>query len=244
MVQARRARRRWAPILFLSGLLGLSALPGAAALPDGVAADDPRAVARAVVAAALPPVTVPAWPDCREAPPVALRLSGDVERGKMAGLKAGIAAAVAEGRCRLVLDLDSGGGRLPEAMNLAWFLRALPAGVEVTTRVGPGARCHSACTLVFAAGRVRRAAADARFFFHPVSVSIRNPDLADLAPGIAREMTRYWLEEIRSADPNLARILGRFGAFRRDGRSVVLTAAATAARGWPWVGQVEPAPTS
>lgn len=61
-----------------------------------------------------------------------------------------------------VIHLNSGGGRVESAIEVAHFIRSQ----EITTVVRKDALCASACTLLFQAGVKRQAHASSRFMYH------------------------------------------------------------------------------
>ena len=77
----------------------------------------------------------------------ALFFRGPVQAGDLARLQAET-AKVAPGR-RIVLMLESGGGLITEGLAIGRFV----ASSKITTSVVAGPGCHSACTLIFLAGR-------------------------------------------------------------------------------------------
>lgn len=75
-----------------------------------------------------------------------LRFTGQVEAGDLEQFQ-----SVVPGFYEGTLCLDSPGGSFPEALDIADFL--LSEWETVATRIKPGARCESACALIFLAGK-------------------------------------------------------------------------------------------
>lgn len=69
---------------------------------------------------------------------------------------------------RLIVDLDSPGGALAYAEELAGALRDLRRDATVNTLVRNGARCLSACVLLFMQGEKRVAGGSSAWLFHGV----------------------------------------------------------------------------
>ncbi len=116
-----------------------------------------------------------------------LSASGKVEMGDEERLRAALHALPA-GTKLAGLTLDSPGGDLEEGMRLA----AAVHEARLQTVVGEGAKCASACFIVFAAGSRRFAGAGALIGVH--SVSYRggdNPDAQAMTVRMARRLAEY-----------------------------------------------------
>lgn len=61
-----------------------------------------------------------------------------------------------------VIDLDSQGGKLNQAIALAKLIRKN----KITTYVGKGQVCYSACAVIFQGGSIRKAHSTAMFMYH------------------------------------------------------------------------------
>ena len=106
---------------------------------------------------------------------------------------------ISEGETELKFKLDSEGGEVPSALRMANYLREKrQQGLQVTTQVN--SRCNSACTIIFAAGEVRKAAGGAEFYFHSVGVQGAGSN----HDAVQAQWSRIWLNEIAGVDPRLA----------------------------------------
>ena len=119
----------------------------------------------------------------------ALLFSGAVQAGDLARLQAET-AKVPAGQ-RIVLMLESGGGLISEGLAIGRFV----ASSKITTTVVAGPGCHSACTLIFLAGRdasakpMRIMMAGARIGFHQASSGQLRPDQTVTAAEAAAAQT-------------------------------------------------------
>jgi hypothetical protein len=84
----------------------------------------------------------------------------------MAQNLAEIIAELPAGTRSLTLDLDSDGGSLAEAETVAARLRGRPASLALTTRIGHGKRCLSACLTIFMQGQSRLASPASVWLVH------------------------------------------------------------------------------
>jgi len=107
----------------------------------------------------------------------------EIQGGIKYGLAADFAALLADNPGTRVLHLDSGGGRVGEARQVAAIVSA--AGLDTFVR----ADCASACATIFLAGRNRLAETGARIGFH----GIRFPGMSVAEEEQAR---RKWAEEL------------------------------------------------
>ncbi len=99
-----------------------------------------------------------------------IRIEGTIASSTSALLVHGIAEAIVNQNADAIdIRLDSPGGDIDAALEMADALKSASAHIPVRTTVGPKARCLSACTVVFAAGAERSAHASARFLFHGVA---------------------------------------------------------------------------
>lgn len=94
-----------------------------------------------------------------------IALSGDIEEGDADGTEALIKTANDDGRLVTAIRLDSPGGSLAEGIKLAELIRR----AKLPTVVASGARCASACFIVFAAGVEKFASFGAAIGVHGVS---------------------------------------------------------------------------
>lgn len=120
----------------------------------------------------------------------ALVYSGPVQRGDLARLQAET-AKVPAGQ-RIVLMLESGGGLITEGLAIGRYVSAS----KITTSVVAGPGCHSACTLIFLAGRdaasgkaMRIMMSGARIGFHQASSGTIRPDQTVTAAEAAAAQT-------------------------------------------------------
>ena len=240
-IPGRLSRPLFACLLGACLLAACLGAAGSAARAQTIPGEGRSPVGRAAITQTLPPVRVPAFPVCSGAE-ASFAVHGDIHRPGMAALTEGIAGALSRGACRLTVELDSDGGLLIHALSAAWFLRALPPEAEVRMVVPAGGHCHSACTILFAAGDRRAAGADATFVFHPVNVRVLNPGLQPLVPRIGKEMARYWLELVREVDKKLARRLARFQSLEAGGPTLAFRTADLPRLGKGWVEEVLPVP--
>ena len=116
---------------------------------------------------ALAAVPGPAWsvehvPEAR-----ALRLSGEYRHG----VAAGFAEELARHPDVEVVELQGPGGRQSEALRIAYLIESRGLATVVNTH------CASACTLAFAAGRVRTLGDGAGLGFHAVSAPVISFDV-------------------------------------------------------------------
>ena len=118
----------------------------------------------------------------------------------------------------LLLQLDSPGGHFYEALKVVKHLRALQTeGVNVTTEVGYSGDCSSSCTIIFAAGKVRRASKKSTFLFHsPLARSKKGKNIDEnKLRRIEEEVRNIWLEQISLADPEFANYLEEEGVLHK-----------------------------
>ncbi|QPF87790.1 ATP-dependent Clp protease proteolytic subunit [Bradyrhizobium genosp. L] len=94
-----------------------------------------------------------------------IALSGDVAEGDAEAAEALIKAANDHDRLISAVRLDSPGGSLAEAVQLANLIHR----AKLPTIVAAGSRCASACFIVFAAGNEKFASFDAAIGVHGVS---------------------------------------------------------------------------
>lgn len=94
-----------------------------------------------------------------------IALNGDIANGNAGAVEALIKAANDGGRLISAIRLDSPGGSLTEAIQLADLIRR----AKLPTIVAAGSRCASACFIVFAAGIEKFASYDAAIGVHGAS---------------------------------------------------------------------------
>jgi hypothetical protein len=92
-------------------------------------------------------------------------LNGDIANGNAGAVEALIKAANDGGRLISAIRLDSPGGSLTEAIQLADLIRR----AKLPTIVAAGSHCASACFIVFAAGIEKFASYDAAIGVHGAS---------------------------------------------------------------------------
>ena len=96
---------------------------------------------------------------------VEISISGNIAPGDIDALRASIKAANDAGKLVTSLRLNSNGGNLLEAARLADWVKS----AKISTNVGQGATCASACFLIFAAGETKYANISARIGVHRAS---------------------------------------------------------------------------
>lgn len=96
---------------------------------------------------------------------IIIALSGDVAEGDTAAAEALIKSANDRDRLISAVRLDSPGGSLAEAVQLANLIHR----AKLPTIAAAGSRCASACFIVFAAGNEKFASYDAAIGVHGVS---------------------------------------------------------------------------
>jgi ATP-dependent protease ClpP protease subunit len=119
-----------------------------------------------------------------------IALNGDIAAGNADAVETLIRTVNESGRLVSAVRLDSGGGSLVEAVKLADLVRR----AKLPTIVAGGARCASACFIVFAAGVEKFASYDALIGVHGVSDKFGRETVQTEAATIA-----------------MARIVSRFG---------------------------------
>lgn len=131
-----------------------------------------------------------------------VNLKGPVSPSSVQAVMNSVNTHLAAGEVNLTLRLESEGGQIPSAVNLANFLREKVAqGLYVTTY--NRAQCNSACTIIFAAGQKRIAARGAKFYFHSVGVDGAGKD----HDAVQQRWANIWIGEIGKVDPRLAQEL-------------------------------------
>lgn len=131
-----------------------------------------------------------------------VKLDGAVSRDSVRSVMSSVNKHVENGESELTLRLESEGGDIPAAVDLAHFLREKSAqGLSVTTY--NRSKCNSACTIIFAAGQFRKATRGAEFYFHSVGVSGagKNHD------AIQFHWARVWSSQVAMVDSRLAQEL-------------------------------------
>jgi ATP-dependent protease ClpP protease subunit len=123
-----------------------------------------------------------------------------VNAASMQRLRQSMQRAIDNGARGITLLLESDGGDLQEALQMAQFLRALRGQAHLTTLTREG--CGSSCTVLFAQGATRIASPRAEFYFHRVGVAGNLPP-AQLEE-IRAHFARRWVTEIRAVDHALA----------------------------------------
>ena len=96
---------------------------------------------------------------------VEISISGNIAPGDIDALRASIKAANDAGKLVTSLRLNSDGGSLLEAVRMADWVKS----AKISTNVGQGATCASACFLIFAAGETKYANNSARIGVHGAS---------------------------------------------------------------------------
>jgi hypothetical protein len=96
---------------------------------------------------------------------VEISISGNIAPGNIDALGASIKAANDAGKLVTSLRLNSEGGSLLEAVRVADWVKS----AKISTNVGQGATCASACFLIFAAGETKYANISARIGVHAAS---------------------------------------------------------------------------
>src|SRR6476660_2779844 len=84
---------------------------------------------------------------------VEISISGNIAPGDIDALRASIKSANDAGKLVTSLRLNSDGGNLLEAVRVADWVKS----AKISTNVGQGATCASACFLIFAAGETNYA---------------------------------------------------------------------------------------
>lgn len=131
-----------------------------------------------------------------------VRLDGAVSQESVRSVMNSISKHLQSGETEMTLRLESEGGDIPAAVTLANFLRDKSTeGLSVTTY--NRAKCNSACTIIFAAGKVRKAARGAEFYFHSVGVSGAGKD----HDAVQFRWARIWSSQIAMVDPRLGQEL-------------------------------------
>lgn len=146
-----------------------------------------RSLAHADVRAALAP--------CQDSGLLRLRYKGDIDEGFVALVERVVDVASATGIARRILDLDSSGGLVEQAIRAGDAI----AESDWTIWVRQGAVCHSACVLVLAAGDMRLVAGD---------VGIHRMMRVGSAAATRSELDR----ELQAVSDQLASYLKRNGA--------------------------------
>ncbi|MCC2680333.1 MAG: Clp protease [Pseudobdellovibrio sp.] len=131
-----------------------------------------------------------------------VKLEGPVSPGSVQAVMNSVNTHMSAGETDMTLRLESDGGEIPSAVKLANFLREKMAQglrLETYNRV----QCNSACTIIFAAGQVRKASRGAKFYFHSVGVegAGNNHDAIQL------KWAKIWSGQIAMVDPRLAQEL-------------------------------------
>jgi hypothetical protein len=93
---------------------------------------------------------------------VEISISGKIAPGDIDALRASIKTANDAGKLVTSLRLNSDGGNLLEAVRVADWVKS----AKISTNVGQGATCASACFLIFAAGETKYANINARIGVH------------------------------------------------------------------------------
>ncbi|MEM1399057.1 MAG: hypothetical protein AAGF58_04215 [Pseudomonadota bacterium] len=136
------------------------------------------------------------------------RIGGVIDTATLADFLRQIQPAMAHGR--LVLMLDSPGGNMAAANGIADFVDHLGRqGVVVTTHIGVGGRCHSACVTIYASGNRRTAAPSASLGVH----ALRDADTGRLNSAANDRFIAYLAA--RGVDQNWLAGLSRQGSFDR-----------------------------
>jgi hypothetical protein len=118
-----------------------------------------------------------------------IALNGDISVGNTDAIETLMRTVNEGGRLVSALRLDSNGGSLVEAIRLADLVRR----AKLPTIVAAGARCASACFIVFAAGVEKFASYDAQIGVHGVSDKFgRETEQTDAATiAMARIVSRF-----------------------------------------------------
>jgi hypothetical protein len=136
------------------------------------------------------------------------------------------------GENELTLKLQSDGGEIPSAINLANYLRLKEKnGVRVTTY--NGSNCSSSCTIIFAAGQIRKAKKSATFYFHSVGVEGAGQNTRD----IQLQWATAWYYQVASVDYRLASDLWRNSILIGEGHERTYTASQLGKNGYTYVNQ-------
>src|ERR1700730_3857825 len=96
---------------------------------------------------------------------VVITISGDLDEGDARALGATIKMIKGDGKPVTFISLNSPGGSLLEAVQIVEVVRY----EKLATIVGPGAKCASACFLIFAAGQPKLASYTAQIGVHNAS---------------------------------------------------------------------------
>lgn len=102
----------------------------------------------------------------------------------------------------IIIDLDSGGGNINEAIRAINYIRKLnrdPA-IEMHTKVSSYSDCESACTILYTAGEKRFASRSSKFGFH--SPKFESGNKAGMTKREIEERYRkIWLNYVSAVDP-------------------------------------------
>jgi len=131
-----------------------------------------------------------------------VKLEGPVTPGSVQAVMNSVNTHMNAGETQMTLRLESDGGEIPSAVKLANFLREKASQglrLETYNRV----ECNSACTIIFAAGQVRKAARGAKFYFHSVGVQGAGSD-HDV---VQLRWANIWSAQIAMVDPRLSQEL-------------------------------------
>jgi hypothetical protein len=121
---------------------------------------------------------------------VEISISGNIAPGDIDALRASIKAANDAGKLVTSLRLNSDGGNLLEAVRMADWVKS----AKISTNVGQGATCASACFLIFAAGETKYANISAHIGVHAASEKkgvVSRAATASMAD-VARELDVPW----------------------------------------------------
>ncbi|HVK61246.1 MAG TPA: ATP-dependent Clp protease proteolytic subunit [Bdellovibrionales bacterium] len=133
-----------------------------------------------------------------------------VTKESVAQLIANIERLKNAGERDIVVELNSGGGDLQQALN--GYAKMKELGVDTYASI----YCGSSCTILYAAGKRRTAGKVAKFMFHPIKIELASGLSKEKKAEVKARMDEYihhfsqrWYEVIRSVDSHLAYELER-----------------------------------
>jgi ATP-dependent protease ClpP protease subunit len=128
--------------------------------------------------------------------------SDDVSQSSVTRLISEVQSKANDGDHDILVRLHSRGGDLQAGLRGFYELRKF----QITTSVNDD--CSSACTVLFAAGKIRHASGYATFLFHGVGVAAKHGGMSDETIQAYRvQFANRWLAAIRLVSPALAQEL-------------------------------------
>ncbi len=128
-----------------------------------------------------------------------IQFNDDISRASMSALINKVTASASAGDRNITVHLNSGGGDLVAALRAAQVLKQYGVNTSASND------CSSACTVLFAAGRIRTASSGSTFMFHAVHVERKLKN--DWRQAYIKKYAALWLSAVRSAPPRLANLL-------------------------------------